>query len=198
MDALACQHRPASSSPTVIVLAAGRGERFLASGGVVHKLDTLLEGESVLEHVLGAVKASGLPWHLVRPAGGTAGMGDSIALGVKATAIAAGWLILPGDLPLIRAESLRHVALALNEHPVVVPHHRYRRGHPVGFRRECLAALRTLTGDAGAASVVRTYRDRGRVLDLSLDDPGIAFDVDSLDDLREAERLLRMQAQMVG
>jgi hypothetical protein len=31
--------------PVVIVLAAGRGERFAASGGTVHKLQALLAGK---------------------------------------------------------------------------------------------------------------------------------------------------------
>lgn len=196
MEAHAPDRHPSSLAPTVIVLAAGRGERFLASGGATHKLHSLLDGVPVLERVTRAVASSGLPWYLVRPDGGTDGIGDSIALGIKATAGAPGWLILPGDLPLIQPDSLRRVALALGDRPVVVPHHRCRRGHPVGFRKECFSALTALTGDFGAASVVRAYRDRGRVLDLSLDDPGIAFDVDSLDDLREAERLYDVRARL--
>ena len=70
------------SSPVVIILAAGRGERFLASGGKSHKLDALLGGQTVLAHVIRAVEAAALPWHLVRPEGGTRGMGESISLGV--------------------------------------------------------------------------------------------------------------------
>lgn len=193
MDAQALHRRPSCLSVAVVILAAGRGERFLASGGATHKLDADLGGKSVLEHVIQAVQASGLAWHLVRPEGGTSGMGESIAQGVRATAGAGGWLILPGDLPLVRADSLRRVALALAGHPVVVPHYLYQRGHPVGFRRECFAALTRLQGDSGAAAVVRAHRNFGRVLDLSLDDPGIALDVDSLDDLREAERFLAQQ-----
>lgn len=100
---------------------------------------------------------------------------------------------MPGDLPLIHADSLHSVARALDDHPVIVPHHRCRRGHPVGFRRECFAALAALAGESGAAAVVRAYRERGRVLDLSLDDPGITSDVDSLEDLREAECLYEVQ-----
>jgi molybdenum cofactor cytidylyltransferase len=175
----------------VIVLAAGRGERFLASGGAVHKLDAMLDGQPVLQHVMHAVQASGLDSHLVRPEGGTAGMGDSIALGVKVCADADGWLILPGDLPLVRADSLRRVALALADHEVVVPHHEGGPGHPVGFRRACFDALAGLSGDAGAASIVRARRKEGKVRDLQLDDPGIRFDVDTLDDLREAQLRLR-------
>ena len=47
------------SDPTVtIVLAAGCGQRFAASGGRVHKLQVLLAGKAGLEHVLDAVRSS--------------------------------------------------------------------------------------------------------------------------------------------
>ena len=74
--------------PVVLVLASGRGERFLASGGQVHKLRALLDGKPVLERTLDAVRASGLPWHLEDV--GHPGMGDSIAAAVRATQDAAG------------------------------------------------------------------------------------------------------------
>ena len=54
--------------PIVIVLAAGRGERFRASGGHTDKLNSLLAGRRVRDHVLEAVRASGLPWHVVERA----------------------------------------------------------------------------------------------------------------------------------
>lgn len=177
-------------APTVIVLAAGRGERFARSGGGTHKLDALLAGVPVLEHVLRSVAASGLACHVVRPANGTNGMGDSIARGVAATSDAAGWLILPGDLPLVDARSLLRVAEGLASQPVVVPFWNARQGHPVGFGRECRAALMALGGDAGAAAVVRAQRQAGRVLDMELDDEGIVLDIDTPDDLARAEALL--------
>ena len=65
------------TSPTVLVLASGRGERFAASGGMVHKLRAALGDKTVLEHTLADVRASGLPWHLEDA--GHPGMGDSIA-----------------------------------------------------------------------------------------------------------------------
>ena len=46
--------------PCVLVLAAGRGERFRASGGRVHKLDAPLDGQPVLWHAMRAVQAAGL------------------------------------------------------------------------------------------------------------------------------------------
>lgn len=175
--------------PTVLVLASGRGERFTASGGVGSKLHALLAGKSVLERTLDAVRGSGLPWHLEDA--GHAGMGDSIAAGVRATQDAGGWLVLPGDLPLVRPESLRAVAAALASHAIVLPHYRGRRGHPVGFAGSCREALMLLRGPQGAAPLVRAQAvARNPVGQLELDDPGIVTDIDTLQDLAEAERLL--------
>lgn len=178
--------------PTVIVLAAGWGERFSRSGGVTHKLDAMLAGVPVLERVLRAVAESGLPCHIVRPdqAATESGMGVSIARGVKATRNAAGWLVLPGDLPLVKAPSLRLVAQALASKPVAVPFWNARQGHPVGFGAECGEALMALDGDAGAAAIVRAYRQKDAVRALRLDDPGIVMDIDTQEDLARAETAL--------
>ncbi|MBP6018060.1 MAG: nucleotidyltransferase family protein [Burkholderiaceae bacterium] len=180
--------------PVVIVLAAGQGRRFRQSGGTVHKLDALLGGKTLLERVLRTVATSGLECHIVRPEQGactdTQGIGDSIARGVQATADAWGWLILPGDLPLVRAQSLLQVARELAMQPVVTPFWNGQQGHPVGFRAECFQALTLLRGDTGAASVVRAYRQMGAVRELHLDDPGITTDIDTLENLAQAEELL--------
>ncbi len=177
-------------SPVVIILAAGRGERFLASGGESHKLDALLGGQTVLAHVIQAVEAAHLPWHLIRPEGGTGGMGESISLGVQATSEASGWLILPADLPLIQPASLLRVAEGLREKGVVVPYYQQQTGHPVGFRREYGEALLALKGDTGAREIVRRAHSQGDVMDLSLADDGVTFDVDTVEDLRAAQQIL--------
>ncbi|MFT3721355.1 nucleotidyltransferase family protein [Pseudorhodoferax sp.] len=177
----------APRQPVVLVLASGRGERFRASGGQGHKLRAPLAGRPVLERTLDAVRASGLAWHLEDA--GHPGMGDSIAAAVRATPRAGGWLVLPGDLPLVRPDSLRRVAAALAQAAVVLPLHGGVRGHPVGFAAQCRDALLALSGDAGAAGVVQAQRRAGRVLELALDDAGCVTDVDTLDDLARAERL---------
>ena len=175
---------PVSSSlPVVLVLASGRGERFLASGGRGSKLQALLAGQPVLEHTLAAVRASGLPWHVEDA--GHPGMGDSIAAGVRATAQAGGWLVLPGDLPLIAPASLRAVADALQRASVVLPMHRGTRVHPVGFAREHGVALQALTGVEGAAAIVRG----AQALKLEIDDAGVVTDIDTVADLARAEAL---------
>jgi molybdenum cofactor cytidylyltransferase len=175
--------------PVVLVLASGRGERFLASGGSGSKLRALLAGKPILEHTLAAVKASGLPCHVEDK--GHEGMGDSIAAAVAATRDAPGWLVLPGDLPLVRPESLAAVAAELARHEVVVPEYRGRQGHPVGFARGCREQLLMLSGMQGAALVVRAQAAVGAVGHLALDDEGIVTDIDTTEDLARAERLLR-------
>ena len=171
--------------PTVIVLASGRGERFTASGGNTHKLQARLANKTLLQHTLDAVLTSGLPWHLEDA--GHPGMGDSIAAAVAATAQAAGWLILPADLPLIQCKTLQAVATALRDHEVVVPVCQGQRGHPVGFSAACRQALLNLKGNQGASPVVLAYT----AIELIVNDVGCITDIDSVDDLRAAERLLR-------
>ena len=179
------------NSPTVLILASGRGERFLSSGGTTHKLKALLAGKTVLQHTLDAVKASGLPWHLEDE--GHPGMGDSIAAAVRKTPEAAGWLVLPADLPLIQPETLLLVAQALQTHPVVLPCYAGAdgkdeplRGHPVGFSAVCRQDLLKLHGNKGAAGVIVDYS----AIKLIVNDVGMVTDIDTVDDLARAEAML--------
>lgn len=184
----ASDHANASAQPVVLVLASGRGERFAASGGTVHKLSALLSGKTVLQHTLAAVRASGLPWHLEDAS--HPGMGESIAAAVRATANAPGWLVLPGDLPLVQPETLRTIAAALADCSVAVPVHHSERGHPVGFAAQCQQGLLALTGEQGAASVVRGQAEQGRVRLVDVDDAGTVTDVDTVQDLERAAQWL--------
>ncbi len=161
----------------------------MASGAKVHKLQALLAGTPVLQHTLEAVRSSGLPWHLEDA--GHPGMGESIAAAVRATRDAPGWLVLPADLPLVNAESLRRVADALaGSGGVVVPFFEGTRGHPVGFAASCGDALAALTGDRGAQQILRAHEAAGLVTRMDLTDEGIVTDIDTLEDLARAEALL--------
>jgi len=178
-------------SPVVLVLASGRGERFAAAGGEGSKLQALLAGVPVLQRTLQAVRASALDWHLEDAP--HPGMGDSIAAAVRATRGAGGWLVLPGDLPLVQPQTLQAVAAALAGHCVVLPRFGGQRGHPVGFPAECGDALAALAGEQGAAALVRASAAAGRVHVLDLDDAGIVTDIDTPADLARAQELLRRQ-----
>lgn len=181
---------PGVDGPTVIVLAAGQGERFKASGATQDKLEADLNGQRVRDHVMASVRASGLPWHVVERADTlhlhNPGMGDSIACGVAATPNAKGWLILPADLPLIQAPTLLRVAQALQHHTVVVPFYQDQKGHPVGFAPTCRDALMGLTGDKGASGVVAQHG----FFRLAVQDQGCVLDVDTLDALAHARTVL--------
>jgi molybdenum cofactor cytidylyltransferase len=169
--------------PTVLVLASGRGERYLASGGSTHKLQADLCGKTVLQRTLDAVVASGLNWHLEDA--GHPGMGDSIASAVRATRNAPGWLILPADLPLIQAVTLQLISNAALPCDVLVPTHAGHRGHPVRFSPACGDALAALAGSKGAASVVKCYRSA----ELEVNDVGCVMDIDTVSDLERARLL---------
>ena len=171
--------------PVVIVLASGKGRRFVASGGTGPKLQAMLAGRTVLDRTLAAVRTSGLAWHLVDA--GHSGMGVSIAAGVRATADAPAWLILPGDLPLIRASTLQYIAAAPAGLDIVVPFAQGHRGHPVRFSAACGDDLMKLSSGQGALAVMA-----GRTVTCwAVDDAGINFDIDTLDDLRRAEQFLQ-------
>ena len=187
-----------TTTPLVIVLAAGRGTRF---GGPVHKLAQPLAGASVLGTTLGHVLASGLPLLvvttpslvseaaplvakrdiLVLPDDPARGMGESLAAGIAARPDAPAWLVLPGDMPTVQPATLRAVAAALPQHPVAYAQYRGRRGHPVGFSAELFSELVRLSGDEGARRLVARYPSLG----VEVDDPGVLLDVDTEHDLAQ-------------
>lgn len=191
------------NEPAIVVLAAGAGSRY---HGTRHKLSEKLGGDSVLVRTLRNAIASEMPvvlvisealvgeaQGLVAP-GDTVvvdlraqtgwGMGDSIAAGVSIHASAGGWLVLPGDMPLVRPDSLRAVAAALDQQPIAFAQHRGRRGHPVGFGAELFSELVMLKGDEGARRLLARYPTAA----VELDDPGVLFDIDTVDDLAVAQR----------
>ncbi|MCE9660817.1 MAG: nucleotidyltransferase family protein [Burkholderiales bacterium] len=196
-----------ATTRTVIVLAAGGGTRFIADS---HKLAARFSGEaSVLATTLGQAIASHLhvvvvttePFAdlarqsvaardvvVVPEVGDTGspglGMGYSISAGVSARPHAAGWLILPGDMPLVQPSTLVAVARLLDHHAVVYAQHRGKRGHPVGFGPELYSELVALSGDEGARRLIARYPAFG----VELDDPGILIDIDTEDDLESARR----------
>lgn len=180
-----------------MVLAAGRGRRFAAAGGGPFKQSRPYRGErTVVEHVCALYAETGLPvvcalhpeltvlagrlaeaGHQVVPVSDAdAGMGHSLAAAVAAAPAGNGWLIGLADMPRIRPGTIRAVADALLAGAALcAPYHRDRRGHPVGFGNEFGTALRALSGDEGARSILKANEDRLQRIDV--DDPGVLFDI---------------------
>jgi len=196
--------------PAVIVLAAGKGSRF---SGVEHKLAQPLGPSTVLGSTLRHAIETHLPVVVVttepladlarrsvaardvvvlpevgssasNAALATLGMGYSIAAGVGARPDARGWIILPGDMPLVRPASMLAVARQLDHHPVVYAQHKGRRGHPVAFSAELYSELTELSGDEGARRLIARYPAIG----VEIDDPGVLVDVDTQADLDGVRR----------
>ena len=202
---------PMKNEPAVVVLAAGAGSRYR---GTRHKLSEQLGGDSVLVRTLRNAIASEMSVVLVisealideaqglvapedmvvvdlRSQTGW-GMGDSIAAGVSIHASATGWLVLPADMPLVKPSSLRAVADALDQQPIAFAQHRGRRGHPVGFAAELFSELVMLKGDEGARRLLARYPTAA----VELDDPGVLFDIDTIDDLALARQRLDAAARI--
>ena len=112
------------------------------------------------------------------------GMGYSIAHGVLARPQAAGWLVLPGDMPMVQAATLQAVAAQLEHHAVVYAQHLGRRGHPVGFAAELYSELVALQGDEGARRLIARYAAHA----VDVQDQGVLMDVDTPVDLEHARQ----------
>jgi molybdenum cofactor cytidylyltransferase len=189
--------------PAIVVLAAGAGSRFEGSG---HKLTQKMrlggDGATILGACLANANATGLRVVVVTtqdlaahagehvaardvvvvpsaaPERGR-GMGDSIAAGVAACGDAAGWLILPGDMPCVLPDTMLAVAQALQLHSVAYAQYRSRRGHPVGFAAGLYNDLIQLSGDEGARRLIARYPAHA----VDVPDAGVLMDIDTLQDL---------------
>jgi molybdenum cofactor cytidylyltransferase len=191
---------------SIAVLAAGRGSRL---GGDVAKPLVELRGRPLVSWALDAATGSRLrPVVLVVGHHGNAvarvapegvvvvrsrrwrrGIARSLRAALEALepwahvgAVAVGL----ADQPLVGADAYRRLADAYREGAslAVATYHGQRR-NPVLLGRTMWAKARELDGDEGA----RVLMDEEAV-EVDCTDTGSAADVDTIDDLREAERLL--------
>lgn len=129
------------------------------------------------------------------------GMGASLADGVRAVLAAApvaraphGLLVCVGDLPGLRAETVRRVRAAFAEahaegdsaRTICVATHAGRSGHPVVFGADYYADLLALEGDRGGHRILEANREHVRRVEIDSDE--IYRDVDTQEDLSRASR----------
>lgn len=187
---------------TGLVLAAGAATRF----GSPKQLATR-EGRPLLEHSLAALAAAPLDRRLV-VLGAEAdriraqvdlhgcevvvcedwaeGQARSLACGVAAADGAEAVLVLLGDQPGVTAEAIERV-LAARGAPALAVRATYggAPGHPVLLERPLLGRVRELQGDVGARVLLE---GRGELVrEVACDDVGSGRDIDTAEDLREAE-----------
>jgi len=181
----------------ILLLAAGRARRF----GTDKRLALLPHGHSVIHATIANVRASGLPFLVCLGARDTElirrlqregyrcqpcmrageGMGATLAEGVGHIPGWDGVLVALADMPWIAPVSYGLVAERLSVDSIVVPVHRGRRGHPVGFGRHFFPELVALRGDVGARPLLDAHTNR--ITELPLADPAINRDIDVPSDL---------------
>lgn len=183
-----------------ILLAAGKGNRFDASGTRNKLMQLLPNGESVAvasaRHLLSALP---VVLAVVRPgvdmlaaqlreAGCSVivcptaeqGMGETLVCALSQVREADGWVIALADMPYVQAMTLDALVDALREGAdIALPVYQGRRGNPVAFSRKHLPQLLTLGGDQGARGLIKA----NPVSEVAVDDAGVVRDIDTVSDL---------------
>jgi molybdenum cofactor cytidylyltransferase len=189
---------PRPSSVIAVVPAAGQSSRFGSA-----KLLTSIDGICLIDRTIGCLVDAGLERIIVvidrRDALDAArlvhdarvsvvvnvepsrGMFSSIQTGVAA-GIGDAYLVLPADMPFVRAATVSVVLdHARAADSVVVPVFRGRRGHPIVTP----AGLRTHVLAADPSSTLKNVllASAAPQIEVDVDDPGITRDVDVPGDL---------------
>jgi molybdenum cofactor cytidylyltransferase len=185
------------SDVAAILLAAGRSTRF----GDEPKLLARIGGKALVRHVAEAAANStadpvivvtghraeevraqlqGLPVRIIHNHLFADGLSMSLKAGFSALPPEArAAIILLGDMPFVGAELIDALVAGWHETgepPALVPALNGRRGNPVVLSRALQAAIKGLSGDVGAGSVLRGRSD---VLEWPTEDPAIIQDIDT-------------------
>lgn len=189
-----------SRSCVGLLLAAGRGRRFDATG-VRDKLHQRLpDGRTVgaaaaanlragVHRVVAVVRAdnrilasefAALGCETIVCENADDGMAASLVTALAHTADAGGWVIALADMPHVRPATVDALVAAISAGAdIAVPTHRGQRGNPVAFGPVHLPQLLRLEGDCGARKLLQDFP----VTEIAVDDPGVHQDIDAPADL---------------
>jgi molybdenum cofactor cytidylyltransferase len=181
-----------------MVLAAGRSTRM----GERNKLLQLFRGKPLVRHAVEAQLASkaapvlvvtghqgaeveralaGLVVTFVHNRDFASGLAGSVKAGLAALSPdAPGVVVSLGDMPNVTGQVIDRLAEAFADRPealAVVPTLLGQRGNPVLLSRALFAAVARLSGDQGARRLLDEAGDA--IVEVPLDDPAIAIDVDT-------------------
>jgi molybdenum cofactor cytidylyltransferase len=195
------------SDIAAIILAAGRSTRFNAGDADATKLVALWRGEPMVRCVARNALASGaapvivvtghahrvieqalagLALRIVHNDAFRNGLSSSLRAGIAALPPNVdGALAMLGDMPLVSAQTLRHLMEAHKAAPpncrALIPLYSGKRGNPVLLARGIFLDIAHLCGDEGARALLRATAD---VVCVNVDDPGVLVDIDARDDLQ--------------
>ncbi len=193
-----------------IILAAGRALRMGSN-----KLSESYQGKPLVRHAAEAALASqaqpvivvtgnepeavkaalaGLSVTFAHNPDFASGLASSLRRGIAAVPeTSAGAIIMLGDMPKVTGAVIDRLLSAFSgkpDAPAVVPAIAGMRGNPVLLSRRLFKEIDALTGDAGARRLIEAAGDA--VIEIAVDDPAIAFDVDT------PEALARLRAGEPG
>jgi molybdenum cofactor cytidylyltransferase len=184
-----------------IVLAAGKSERMGTPKALLP-----LRGRTFLDNILEEISQSSVQRTVVvvghhkaeieghMPPGTSViynpdyeqGMITSLQAGIRAVpGEATGALLFLVDHPLVQRDTIELLIKELAPGRIVLPTFKGRRGHPVLFASDIFQEILSLTTSQGANIVVR--KDPTRVVEVSVDFPGILVDVDTPEDFRKLQ-----------
>lgn len=180
-----------------IVLAAGSSKRF----GSDKRQALLADGKTLLQTTLASIPdifsqrllvlhpgdesltlAHQPDWSVVIAQTAAAGMGHSVAAGVKAAKHCMGVLIVLADMPAIAPLTFLSVVRELKPGRIVVPRIQGKRGNPVALGSDFFPELEALQGDTGARSLIEKYQQA--VVWVECEDTGILGDIDTPEELK--------------
>lgn len=193
---------PARPPLGAVLLAGGASRRF----GVDNKLLAEIDGVPIVarvareilgggvrdlvvvtgaEHDAYVTALAGLPVRMVRNAAWDAGIGSSIAAGIRALSLTCGGaFIVPGDLPNLAAGVFVKLAETFAEaggERVVVPTTvDGSQRNPVLWPRHLFPQLAALSGGSGGKSLLDTLG--GQRVDVAFGDDSLFADIDTPDD----------------
>lgn len=195
--------RLAAAPVAGIVLAAGRSTRM----GEANKLLQAVRGKPLVRHAVEAQLASkarpvvvvtghqhgeveaalaGLDVRFVHNPAFASGLASSVTAGLAALPPGTpGVVVALGDMPNVTAQVIDRLAQVFAERQdaqAVVPTLFGQRGNPVLLSRTLFAAMGRLGGDQGARRLLEEAGDA--VVEVALDDPAIALDVDTPEALK--------------
>ena len=192
---------PDTFRAVAVVTAAGSAERF---GG--KKLLAPVAGEPLLDHTIRSLLEGGVTEVIVvvsadarrelardvsamndarvRPLENpdpSRGMFSSIQVGVAA-AIGDALLILPGDMPYVRPDTVRALIAKYRERQAIVsPRYKGKRGHPVVMPLSLREEIAATAPTANLHEVIKHHQDER--VDVDVEDAGVNRDVDTPADL---------------
>ncbi len=94
-------------------------------------------------------------------------------------------MVVPVDAPMITAETVAMLLSVFTSTQGAIVRARYqgRNGHPVIFSRAMFDELRRADPSRGAKAVLRAHRDG--IVEVDVDDPGVAGDIDTLEEYQQ-------------